>query len=94
MRPPPLGGPGNIFVGHLVGSAWLGDRYGSHDDYTANSEICQTPGFFAREWPVDRIFGTEKEARSSLGILLHVREVLPAGKIFVRRKLNQLGLPP
>lgn len=46
------------------------------------------------EWPADRRVAPIKEARSLLGKLLHLSEVVRPGKFFVRRILNQLGLAP
>ncbi|CAB1102718.1 unnamed protein product [Ectocarpus sp. CCAP 1310/34] len=46
------------------------------------------------EWPVERRVATVTEVRSLLGKLLHLCEVVRPGKFFVRRILNQLGLPP
>ena len=45
-------------------------------------------------WPADRRVPSESELRSLMGKLLHVCELVRPGNIFVRRMLNQLGLPP
>ena len=46
------------------------------------------------EWPRDRRSAPESKLRSLRGKLLHVCEVVRPGKFFVRRMLNQLGMPP
>ena len=46
------------------------------------------------KWPGDRRIASESELRSLMGKLLHVCEVVRPGKFFVRRMLNQLGMPP
>ena len=46
------------------------------------------------EWSPDRVVASEKELRSLIGGLLHLCGVGRPGKNFVRRMLNQAGLPP
>ena len=46
------------------------------------------------EWPTTRCFASESELRGVIGSFLHICEVVRPGKYFVRRMLNQLGLPP
>ena len=46
------------------------------------------------EWSPDRVVASEEELRSLVGRLLHLCEVVWPGKYFVRRMLNQVGLPP
>lgn len=45
-------------------------------------------------WPTSRAVASEYELRSSMGKLLHVSEVVRTRKCFVRRIINQLGMPP
>lgn len=47
-----------------------------------------------REWPVDRIFASEKEVPSLLGNLLHACEVVRAGKFFRAPHDQSVGLAP
>ena len=46
------------------------------------------------EWSPDHVVTSEEELRSLIGRLLHFREVVRPGKYFVRRMVNQVGLPP
>ena len=46
------------------------------------------------QWPVDRRVASVREVRSLVGKLLYLSEVVRPGNFFVRRILNQLGLPP
>ena len=46
------------------------------------------------KWPRSRRYALESEVRELLGKLLYASEVVRPGKFFVRRMLNQLGLPP
>ena len=42
----------------------------------------------------DRVVAFEEELRSMIGWLLHLCYVVRPGKYFVRRMLNEVGLPP
>ena len=57
------------------------------------TKLVQLRQLLAR-WPADRRIASESELRSLMGRLLHVCEVVRPGIFFVRRMLNQLGLPP
>ena len=46
------------------------------------------------KWPRSRRYALESEVRELVGKLLSATEVVRPGKFFVRRMLNQLGLPP
>ena len=46
------------------------------------------------KWPRSCRFALESEVRELVGKLLYANEVVRPGKVFVRRILNQLGLPP
>ena len=46
------------------------------------------------EWSPDRVVASEEELRSLIGQLLHLCKVVRPGEYFVRRRLNQVGLPP
>lgn len=41
-----------------------------------------------------RVSASEMEFQSLMGTLLHVWEVTRSGKLFVRRMVNQFGMPP
>ena len=46
------------------------------------------------KWPRSRRYALESEVQELVGDLLYASEVVRPGKFFVRRMLNQLGLPP
>ena len=52
--------------------------------------LCDT----LHELSPDRVVASEEELRSLIDRLLHLCEVVRPGKYFVRRMINQVGLPP
>ena len=57
-------------------------------------EKLERPRDTLREWSLDRVVASEGEFRSLIGRLSQLCEVVRPGKYFVRRMLNQVGLPP
>ena len=57
------------------------------------AKVAKLRGFLLK-WPRSRRCALESEVRELVGKLLYANEVVRPGKVFVRRILNQLGLPP